>query len=87
MDWPTGSTMVSALRYLRGLTPAKLIAAVPVASRQACQWIRGESDEAICLATPEPFLAVGEWYRDFRQVSDAEVRRLLEKTSPHRQAG
>jgi len=73
----TGSTMLAAVRYARSLKPSKLIIAVPVGSREACARLRGEVDELVCLATPELFFAVGEWYRDFEQVSDDEVRHLL----------
>jgi predicted phosphoribosyltransferase len=74
----TGSTMLMAARYVRALKPAKMIVAVPVGSVEACALLRKEADELVCLATPESFRAVGEWFRDFRQVSDAEVLSLLE---------
>ncbi len=73
----TGSTMLAAVRYARNLKPSKIVIAVPVGSREACARLRDEVDLLICLATPEMFFAVGEWYRDFQQVSDDEVRRLL----------
>ena len=75
----TGSTMLVAARYVRALKPAKMIVAVPVGSAEACEILRKEADELLCLATPEYFMAVGEWFRDFRQVSDAEVQQLLEE--------
>ncbi len=74
----TGSTMAAAARCVRTLHPKALIAAVPVGSREACQRLRKEADECICLAVPEPFSAVGEWYEDFRQVGDQEVRQILQ---------
>jgi len=80
----TGSTMVAAARHVRGLHPHRLIVAVPVASSEACSRLREESDECICLAMPEPFRAVGEWYADFRQVNDGEVQEIL-KSSHSRQ--
>ena len=73
----TGSTMLAAVRHVRAAQPEKIVVAVPVASTQACSRFRKEADECICLATPEPFFAVGEWYEDFRQVSDAEVEEIL----------
>ena len=76
----TGSTMLAAARSVRGLGPASLRIAVPVGSEQACQLVESECDECICLAIPRPFSAVGQWYEDFRQVSDAEVRDLLEQS-------
>jgi putative phosphoribosyl transferase len=73
----TGSTMLVAARYVRSVKPARTLIAVPVASVQACERLKTE-DDCICLATPEPFVAVGEWYADFPQVTDSEVQRLLE---------
>jgi putative phosphoribosyl transferase len=73
----TGSTMVAAARHVRSVHPKKLIIAAPVASSEACRRLRSEADECICLAVPEPFCAVGEWYTDFRQVTDVEVQNIL----------
>ena len=73
----TGSTMVAAVRHVRGLKPARVIIGVPVGSRQACNRLRPEVDGLVCLATPEAFFAVADWYRNFGQVSDAEVQTLL----------
>lgn len=73
----TGSTMVAAARHVRRFHPAMLIVAVPVGSYEACGRLSGEVDECVCLALPEPFYAVGEWYADFRQISDAEVQENL----------
>jgi putative phosphoribosyl transferase len=73
----TGSTMTAAARHVRGAHPKRLIVAVPVASSEACSRLRAEADECICLAVPEPFFAVGQWYTDFRQVSNAEVQQIL----------
>jgi len=74
----TGSTMLVAARYVRSLKPAQVLIAVPVGSVQACERLKAEADECICLATPEPFMAVGQWYADFPQVNDSEVQRFLE---------
>ena len=73
----TGSTMLAAAHYVRSLKPAGLTIAVPVGSRQACGHLQREADDLVCLAMPEFFVAVGEWYKDFRQVSDTEVQNLL----------
>lgn len=73
----TGSTMLAAVRHVRRLEPARIVIAVPVGAREACTRLRREVDDLICLATPARFFAVGEWYRDFDQVSDAEVEHLL----------
>jgi predicted phosphoribosyltransferase len=73
----TGSTMAVAARYVRGWHPRQLIIAVPVASSQAAMRMSEEADRCVCLARPDPFEAVGQWYIDFHQVSDAEVQSLL----------
>lgn len=73
----TGSTMLAALRYVRVLNPGIVIVAVPVGTEEGCERLRRESDELICLATPRDFTAVSQWYREFRQISDTEVRNLL----------
>ncbi len=77
----TGSTMLAAVKCMKSLRPSTVIVAVPVASRQACGHIRDEVDDCVCLATPTPFAAVGEWYQDFRQTTDAEVRELLQQAA------
>lgn len=82
----TGATMRAALRALRMQNPAKIIVAVPVASRRAFEEIRKLVDEVICIATPDPFYAVGAWYQDFPQTSDAEVRELLDRATGERGA-
>ena len=69
--------MQAAVKCAKSLQPSAVIVAVPVASRQACAHLREAADECVCLAVPEPFGSVGEWYQDFRQTSDAEVRDLL----------
>lgn len=76
----TGSTMRAAVEAIRGAAPARLVVAVPVGARETCEELRREADEVVCARTPEPFQAVGLWYRDFDQTTDAEVRALLE---PH----
>jgi putative phosphoribosyl transferase len=74
----TGSSMRVAVTALRQQDPRKIIVAVPVAPSAASKQLLREVDEVICLSTPTNFYAVGEWYRDFSQVSDAEVRELLD---------
>jgi len=76
----TGSTMHAATRHIRSFHPERLIIAVAVGSSDACNRLRREADECICLAMPEPFFAVGEWYTDFRQVTDDEVRDILKNS-------
>jgi putative phosphoribosyl transferase len=73
----TGSTMLAAVKCVTSLEPSAVIVGAPVASKTACAHLRERAHECVCLATPHPFLAVGEWYTDFGQTSDAEVRNLL----------
>ena len=73
----TGMTMQAALRSVRRLGPGRLIAATPVASRDALAMLRAEADIAVCLSAPRRFLSVGSFYRSFAQVSEEEVFRLL----------
>lgn len=73
----TGSTMLAAVRAARAAQPARIVVAAPIGSQEACRRVRDEADELVCLARPERFYAVGQWYRDFEQVSDEEVERLL----------
>ena len=73
----TGSTMRAAIQALRSQGTSRVVVAAPVASVQAGEMLRELADDFVCLAEPEPFYAVGFWYRDFSQISDQEVRRLL----------
>jgi putative phosphoribosyl transferase len=77
----TGSTMRAAAAALRAQGAGRLVAAVPVAPKETCDALRSLVDEVICAVTPEPFLAVGEWYDDFTQTSDADVRDLLRRAA------
>jgi putative phosphoribosyl transferase len=74
----TGSTMLAAATAVRRRSPKRTVVAVPVAAAETCQAFRHEVDEVVCAATPEPFRAVGMWYTDFGQISDAEVHALLD---------
>jgi putative phosphoribosyl transferase len=73
----TGATMEAAVRSLQALGARRVVVAVPVASAQARDRIADAADEVVCLATPMLFSAVGQWYRDFGQTEDEEVRDLL----------
>jgi predicted phosphoribosyltransferase len=81
----TGSTARAALEALRPMGPRELVLAVPVAPPSTLEALAPFADKIECLASPEPFYAVGLWYRDFSQVSDDEVRALLSRPS-HEQA-
>ena len=77
----TGSTMRAAIAALRQHRPARIVVAVPAAAPQTCSEIADEVDEIICATTPEPFYAVGQWYQEFSQTTDEEVRDLLARSS------
>lgn len=78
----TGSSMRAAVTATRLHQPARIVVAVPVGASPTCQDLADEADEVICLRTPEPFVAVGRWYRDFTPTSDDEVRTLLARNNP-----
>ncbi len=77
----TGSSMRAAVLALRDRDPDRIIIAVPVAAAQTCTELHAEGHEIVCAATPEPFLAVGQWYGDFPQTTDEEVRDLLARAA------
>jgi predicted phosphoribosyltransferase len=79
----TGATMRAAVQALRKMQPARLVAAVPVASPDTCAAFEEEVDEIVCARTPQPFIAVGYWYDDFSATTDEEVRRLLNHSGSH----
>ena len=73
----TGSTMRAAVAAIRRHQPARIVVAAPVGAAATCTDLARDADEVVCLRTPDPFVAVGLWYRDFSETSDAEVRGLL----------
>jgi erythromycin esterase-like protein/predicted phosphoribosyltransferase len=73
----TGASMFAAVQALREAEPAQIVIAVPAAPESTCREFAGLVDDMVCASMPTPFLAVGESYWDFRQVSDQEVRDLL----------
>ncbi len=77
----TGSTAVAALRWARAQAASRVILAVPVAPPQALARLEPEADEVVLLETPEPFFAVGEWYRDFDQTTDDQVVAALARSA------
>jgi predicted phosphoribosyltransferase len=78
----TGGTVTAAAALLRARRPRRLVLAVPVAPVEGLARVREAFDESVCLYTPEPYFAVGQWFVDFHQVSDAEVRQALGTTGP-----
>ena len=75
----TGASILAAIAALRRQKAARIVVAIPVAPVQACHTIRMEADEIVCVAQPEMFFAVSQWYESFTQTTDQEVRSLLEK--------
>ena len=82
----TGSTMKAAVEAVRSLRPARIIVAVPVGSPDTCREFAAIADDIICARAPEHFAAVGQWYDDFRQTTDEEVRELLQTAASERPA-
>jgi predicted phosphoribosyltransferase len=73
----TGHTIRAAVMSIRRHAPSSVVVAVPVAPKETISQISKEADRVVCLQTPEPFLAIGEFYESFEQVSDEEVRDTL----------
>ena len=78
----TGSTMIAALDAVRSQAPAEVVVALPVASPERLGSVRRRCHRLVCLAAPEGFRAVGQYYMDFRPVEDDEVVRLLREFAP-----
>lgn len=73
----TGATMRAAITAVRQQAPARIIVAVPVAPEETLSMLRPLVDQLICPLTPAPFYSIGQWYRDFAQTTDEEVKSLL----------
>jgi predicted phosphoribosyltransferase len=73
----TGSSMRAAVAALRQQRPARIVVAVPVGAAETCADLHKVADAVVCARTPEPFYAVGLWYENFTQTTDAEVRQFL----------
>ncbi len=82
----TGVTARAAIESVRRRNPKKIILAIPVCASQAIPIMRSLVDELVCLLTPSELGAVGLWYSDFRQISDEEVKRLIESTQEQAQS-
>lgn len=83
----TGATMRAALASLRSQRPRRIIVAVPVGSSEACRSLVTVTDEVVCARVPPWFDAVGRWYEDFSETTDADVRALLTKARVELLAG
>src|SRR5437764_13677097 len=77
----TGATMRAAVKALRQRGAAKIVVAVPVGPPDTCKEFEDEADEVVCASAPEFFQAVGQYYEDFSQTSDEEVRELLARAA------
>lgn len=80
----TGATALAAIAALRDHRPAEVIVALPVAPADACRLLETAADRVVCLRSPEPFLAIGNWYVEFGQVSDEQVGGLLHEAAAER---
>ena len=80
----TGATMNAAVRALRQRGAAKIVVAVPVGPPETCRELEREADEVVCAVTPLYFHAVGQYYEDFSQTTDEEVRNLLARAAENR---
>jgi len=78
----TGSSVEAAVMSVRKRRPKEIVVAVPVAPRDAVETLTGDGTRVVCLETPGPFLAIGEFYSTFDQVEDEEVSRILERNRP-----
>lgn len=83
----TGASMFAAVQALRDAEPAHIVIAVPAAPESTCREFAGLVDDVVCATMPTPFLAVGESFWDFTQVTDEEVRRLLATPTTRPRAG
>ncbi len=77
----TGATMRSAVAACRALKPKHLAVAAPLGSSDTCAQLEREVDEVLCLQKPQPFYGVGRWYKQFPQVTDDEVKALLDEVA------
>ncbi|HEX7118503.1 MAG TPA: phosphoribosyltransferase [Longimicrobiales bacterium] len=77
----TGSTLRAAVQALRERGPAHIVVAVPTAPRAACEALSRVADDVVCVATPEPFFAISLSYRSFPQMTDGEVREILDRAA------
>lgn len=83
----TGASMRAAVIALRGQEPAGIIVAVPTAAPETCEALKVEVDEIVCVATPQPFLGIGASYEEFSQMTDEEVREVIEQANSLLPAG
>ncbi len=80
----TGASMFVAVRALRKLRPARIVIAVPVGAADTCAMLRRQADEVVCYESPATFHGVGAWYDDFQQLTDDDVRALVDEAELER---
>ena len=83
----TGATMRAGVAALRQRDVAKIVVAAPVGAPETCRELQDEVDDIVCAMAPEYFQAVGQYYKDFAQTSDEEVRELLARAAQGRSVG
>lgn len=83
----TGSSVGAAVISVKRRKPKEIVVAVPVAPADAVQMLSEDGTKVVCLETPGPFFAIGEFYGDFDQVEDMEVKRILDENSAQRRQG
>jgi predicted phosphoribosyltransferase len=79
----TGSTMLAAVSALERMGAGRIVVAAPVVAHDTCKWIRSTGREVVCVLEPVEFLGVGQWYEDFSQTTDGEVRQILAQFRGH----
>lgn len=80
----TGSSVGAAVMSIRKRKPKEIVVAVPVAPQDAVEVLTGDGTRVVCLETPGPFLAIGEFYGTFDQVEDEEVKQILDRSRSRR---
>lgn len=75
----TGSTVSAAIMALRQLHPANIVVAAPVLPSSAIEKLKKQADRLVYAGAPEPFFSVGQWYKDFTQTTDDEVKAIMEQ--------
>ncbi|MBD3333268.1 phosphoribosyltransferase [candidate division GN15 bacterium] len=83
----TGASMRAAVESVRKMEPREVVVAVPVADPQVCREFEREADNVVCVETPRPLHGVGAWYDEFEQVSDRDVKAILNSSRQSTQLG
>jgi putative phosphoribosyl transferase len=78
----TGATLKVAIKAVRRRSPSRVIVAAPVGAPDSVAELRRVADDVVCLSAPEGFYAIGQYYDDFHQLTDAEVAELMGAAPP-----